>query len=387
MQAKAPAMPLFSAGFRPFFLAAASWSVIALLVWICVLLDGISLPSRFDPLTWHIHEMLFGFIMAGIGGFLLTAIPNWTGRAPVSGAPLILLVGFWALGRGACLISADLPIWLGIAADLAFPVALEVVATRELLAVGNRRNYPLLVPLLVLGAANLLMHLQANDVPVPDGLGWRLGIGCVMVLIAVIGGRLIPAFTRNWLRAHGGGEVAESNRLDTAALAASAVSLLVWAGAPTATLTGVLLLAAGVVHLLRLARWRGPVIARESLLLVLHLGYLWMAVALGLLGLSVLTDAIPRAAAIHAMTAGAAGTMMLAVMTRATLGHTGRTLHADVPTLAIYALVGVAALLRMVAAFSLLPGTLLLDASATAWIGAFGLFILRYGPMLIGRRA
>src|SRR3954453_20304410 len=121
MPAKAPAMPLFSAGFRPFFLAAASWSVIALLVWICVLVDGISLPSRFDPLTWHIHEMLFGFIMAGVGGFLLTAIPNWTGRAPVSGAPLALLVGLWALGRAVCLISADLPVWLGITADLAFP--------------------------------------------------------------------------------------------------------------------------------------------------------------------------------------------------------------------------------------------------------------------------
>src|SRR5215469_363372 len=134
-----------------------------------MLTGELDLPTSFDPLSWHVHEMLFGFIMAGVGGFLLTAIPNWTGRPPVAGTPLIILVALWLLGRMACLFSAIVPAWLVVPADLAFAVALEIVAARELVAVGNRRNYPLLVPVLVLAIANLLTHLSIQ-------LGWRLGI-------------------------------------------------------------------------------------------------------------------------------------------------------------------------------------------------------------------
>ena len=139
--------PVLSFGFRPFFLAAALWSAIALALSICALTGHLALPSRFDPLSWHIHEMLFGFVMAGVGGFLLTAIPNWTGRAPVSGVKLGLLVVAWALGRAACLVSAWLPAWAAPVADLLFPLALEFVAARELLGANNRRNFPLLLPL------------------------------------------------------------------------------------------------------------------------------------------------------------------------------------------------------------------------------------------------
>src|SRR5215469_5853211 len=161
--------PLLAAGFRPMFLAASGWATLAMAAWLPLLSGALELPSRFDPLTWHIHEMLFGFVMATVGGFLLTAIPNWTGRAPVAGTPLVVLAGLWLLGRVVCSVSTTMPLWLVVVADLAFPVALELVAARELFAVGNKRNYPLLVPVIVLSIANLLMHLQS-------AIGWRLAI-------------------------------------------------------------------------------------------------------------------------------------------------------------------------------------------------------------------
>jgi uncharacterized protein involved in response to NO len=186
-------------GFRPFFLAGGIWSAAALLVWMVVFASGGNLPSRFDPLAWHIHEMLFGFVMATIAGFLLTALPNWTGHPPVSGAPLGLLAALWLLGRIACLISALVPAWLAAVVDLSFPAVLAGVVAREILAGRNWRNLPMIAALSVLGIADLLMHLEAIDVPMSGGLGWRLGLAAVIVLISVIGGRIVPVFTRNWL--------------------------------------------------------------------------------------------------------------------------------------------------------------------------------------------
>ena len=378
--------PLLSVGFRPFFLAASGWAVIALLLWLGSLADVLTLPTRFEPLAWHIHEMLFGFIMAGIAGFLLTAIPNWTGRPPVSGRLLATLVGLWALGRLACLVSDILPPWLAVAGDLAFPIALEAVLARELIQGGNHRNFPLLVPVALLGIASLLMHLQSLDIVLIDDMGWRLGLACVMVLITVIGGRIIPAFTRNWLKPRNLGGVPMPDRIDVAALAASAGALFAWSALPDTIAVGVALLAAAALHAVRLVRWRGAATVAEPLLVVLHVGYLWLVVALALLGLSVLTPVVPPVAATHAMTAGAAGMMILAVMTRVTLGHTGRTLHADGLTVAVYVLGALAAILRLAAAWDAGPVDDLLGASAICWIAAFSLFALRYGPMLVRKR-
>jgi len=190
-----PVPAFLTHGFRPFFVAAGLWSVSALLLWIVMFATGSTVPSRFDPLAWHIHEMLFGFVMAAVAGFLLAAIPNWTGRRPLSGAPLTLLAGLWLLGRISCLISALLPPWLAIVADLSFPLVLAGVATREIAAGRNHRNLPLIAAVTVLTIANLLMHLEAIDVPMSGGLGWRLGLAAVIVLISVIGGRIVPVFT------------------------------------------------------------------------------------------------------------------------------------------------------------------------------------------------
>ncbi len=378
--------PLWQGAFRPLFLAAGLWAGGAMILWVLMLSGQITLPTRFAPMDWHVHEMLFGFVMAAIGGFLLTAIPNWTNRPPVAGPALATLTALWAVGRLACAISDVIGPVLAAALDLLFPVTLAAVVARELLAGGNRRNYPLLLPITALGVANALMHLDAIGVAVPPGLGWRMGLGCVLLLIAVIGGRIVPAFTRNWLRPRGGPSVPQPGRLDIAALALLVTGLLAWVVLPDQPVTGVVLIAAAVAHLARLARWRGWATRAEPLLTVLHAGYLWLAGGIGLLGLSALTPAVPPAAAIHALTAGAIGTMTLAVMTRATLGHSGRALTADGVLTAIFVLVIAAALARVASAWAIMPGPLLVVVAGVAWIAAFGLFVARHVPMAMAPR-
>jgi uncharacterized protein involved in response to NO len=379
--------PLLTTGFRPFFLAAAAWSAASLALWLSLLASGIDLPSRFDPMSWHIHEMLFGFIMAAIGGFLLTAIPNWTNRAPIAGTPIAVLAALWLLGRFVCLISAFIPGWLAPVADLAFAVALEAVAARELVAAGNRRNYPLLAPVIVLAIANLLMHLQSLGVAIPIGLGWRLGVAAVIVLISVIGGRIVPAFTRNWLMTRGSPDLpSPAGILDRVALGTLHVGMIGWAFLPDWPPMGIVLLAAAGLNAARLVRWRGVATLPEPMLLVLHVGLLWLVAGVALLGLSLLTNSVPPAAAVHALTAGAMGTMTLAVMTRAILGHTGRALHADAPTITLFALVSTAAVLRMAAAWAIEAQADLIEFAGLAWIGAFALFLGKYGPMLVAPR-
>lgn len=377
----------FTLAFRPFFIAASLWSAIALAIWIGMLMGSIALPSRFDPLAWHIHEMLFGFVPAAIAGFMLTAIHNWTGRAPVHGVLLGSLAALWLLGRVACLVSAFMPLWVAAAADLAFPVTLCAVAAREIIASRNWRNLAVPVPVAVLSVANLLMYLELAGLDMPSGLGWRLGLAAIIILISVIGGRIIPAFTRNWLASRRARTLPAVHRwLDRVASGLLHAGLLGWAFFPVSRVCGVLLLVAAVLNFRRLALWCGYAVRTEPLLASLHLGYLWMITGVALLGANQLNGAIPLAGAIHALTAGAIGTMVLAVMTRVSLGHTGRPLQADGVTTWIYGTVGVAALTRVVAAFCGAPAyMLLLDLSAVLWTVSFLLFAVHYAPTLVSR--
>jgi uncharacterized protein involved in response to NO len=378
---------LFTQGFRPFFLAAGLWAAAALALWIVMFATGTALPSRFDPLTWHIHEMLFGFVTAAVAGFLLTAIPTWTRRLPVSGAPLALLAGLWLLGRISCLVSALVPPWLAVVADLLFPVVLVGVVAREIVAGRNWRNLPMVAPVTVLGIANLLMHLEADGVAVPVGLGWRLGLAAVIVLISVVAGRIVPSFTRNWLVKRRSSDLPEAHgRIDRAALGVLHAGLLGWAFFPALRPVGLILLLGAALNLWRVLRWRGSATAAEPLLLVLHIGYAWLVLGTALLGLAVLGADLPESAAIHALTAGAIGTMILAVMTRATRGHTGRDLTSDRTTSVIYILVTLAAITRVAAAFGAEWALPILVASAGFWMAAFGGFVRCYGPMLIWPR-
>jgi len=380
--------PFWTLAFRPFFLAVGLWGVLAVAVWLLLLVSGGSLPSRFDQLGWHIHAMLFGFVFAAIAGFLLTAVANWTGRRPVGGAMLMALAALWLLGRAACAFSAALPLWLAALVDLAFPFAVAALVLREILAARSWRNLPMPLPVVILGLADLLVWLELGGIDLPPGLGWRLGLAAVLTLISAVAGRIIPAFTRNWLMRHGAARPYAPNRmLDRMASASLHTGLLGWAVFPTSRLVGVLLLVAAALNLWRLANWQGWAVRREPLLLILHLGYLWVIAAAALLGGPTLIPAIPEAAAVHAGTSGAIGTMILGVMTRVARGHTGRPLRADAVTTAIYVLIVCAGIVRVAAAFLPALAMPLLTVSAAFWVGGYGLFVVAYAHMLVGERA
>lgn len=379
---------VLSYGFRPFFLAAAVWAAAAIGLWIAMLTAGVAIPTRFDPLSWHIHEMFFGFVLAAIAGFLLTAVANWTGRPPVSDGLLGTLTALWLIGRIDSLISQWLPVWLAIAADVAFPLALTATVAREVIAANNRRNFPIIAPLLVLCAADLLMDLGMDGLAAPSGYGWRLALAAILILISIVGGRIIPSFTRNWLVSRG-----ERDRLpgpagavDRASLGVLHTALIAWVFFPAALPTAIALLAGAALQLWRLLRWRGAATRPEPLLAVLHVGYGWLVLGIAALGCASLDGAFPLSAAIHALTAGAIGTMILAVMTRVSRGHTGRALAADGATTLIYALVVLAAVARITAALAFGTREDFLLVAAALWIGAFGFFALRYAPFLLGPR-
>lgn len=382
---------VLSVGFRPFFLGAGVWAAGAVALWLAQLAGWPALPSAFDPIAWHAHEMLFGYVTAVIAGFLLTAIPNWTGRLPVCGWQLGGLFALWCAGRVAVGVSA----WIGPAAaaalDLAFPVVLCAVVLREIAAGRNWRNLPVATIVAVLAASDGLVHLEALGLaPTADlgaDLGLRLGIAAVAVLIALVGGRVVPSFTRNWLAKRGEAVLPRPfGRLDRLAVAVTIAAGLAWTLAPEAAASGALALLAAALGAARLAGWCGHRTLAEPLVWVLHLGYAWLVAGFALLGAAVLVPALPQAAALHALTAGAMGTMTLAIMTRATLGHSGRALTAGPGTAAIYALVGAAALLRVLAPLTALDAALLFGLSGLAWIGAFALFVVLYGPLLVGPR-
>ena len=377
---------VFSYGFRPFFLGAAAWAVFAIVLWAGALAGAWVLPAGVDPYSWHIHEMVFGYTGGVIAGFLLTAIPNWTGRLPVSGWPLAGLWGLWLAGRIAGLMPAVLGAATVAAVDSLFLVVLAAVAWREVVVGANWRNVPVCVLVTLFAAANAVAHVEILTAGLAD-IGPRLGLAVTTILIALIGGRIVPSFTRNALAKRGKDRLpAPFGRFDKACLAVTAVALAAWVVWPHGMATGIGLIVAGVANLARLARWRGERVAAEPLLLVLHVGFLWLAVAFVLMGLDRVMPGGTPLATLHALTAGAIGTMTLAVMTRASLGHTGRALTAGPWTTLIYALVTAGALLRV--ASPILPtdyGTAIALASAL-WAGAFLLFVLAYGPMLLRGR-
>ncbi|MGE0260192.1 MAG: NnrS family protein [Alphaproteobacteria bacterium] len=380
---------ILSAGFRPFFLAGAVWAAVAIPLWLAVYAGDAIVPTLLQPLVWHAHEMVFGFAAAVVAGFLLTAIPNWTGRLPLQGLPLLTLAALWAIGRIAVLLSARIGAPLAAIADLAFPALFLAVVAREIIAGRNWRNLPMLGALTLLLAANLLVHLEALDVAGTAALGNRLGIATLLMLIGLVGGRIVPSFTRNWLtkaRPEVRPPAAPEGGLDRAALIVTALGLACWVSAPDMGFSGWVLVIAGAAVALRLSRWRGLRTTAEPLLLILHVGYGWLALGLLLLGADLLTGLLPYGAALHALTVGAIGTMTLAVMTRASLGHTGRPLTAGSATVAIYLLISLAAVLRFAAPFD--PGAMqqLLSAAGAAWSAAFVLFAVFYGAALVRPR-
>lgn len=374
----------FSYGFRPFFLGGAIWAALAILLWIPLHAGTFPWRSQLSPLDWHIHEMLYGYVPAIVAGFLLTAIPNWTGRLPVCGAPLAGLALLWLAGRVAMLMTGAIGLVTAAAIDSAFLAVLLAVTLREIVSGKNWRNMRVLVLVLILLAGNVAFHIETIQTGAAT-YGTRIGIAAIILLISLVGGRVVPSFTHNWLVRENPGRLPVSfNRFDVVVIVLSAISFVSWIAAPAATVTGALLILAGLLHVVRLARWAGDRAWRDRLVLVLHIAYAFVPLGFLLTGAAALwPDHAPTSAGIHAWTGGAVGMMTMAVMTRASLGHTGQELAATPATQAIYACLFVAAILRIAAACTGSIG--LLHASGTAWILAFAGFAVVYGPLLIFR--
>ena len=374
-------------GFRPFFFGAAVWAALAMALWVPMLSGHLTLPTAFDPVSWHAHEFLFGYLGAVVTGFLLTAVPNWTGRLPIVGWRLGMLAGLWLAGRVAVAVSGGLPALLVAVADLAFPVVFALLIAREIVAGRNWRNLIVLAMLGVFIIGNALFHWEAAlGGYAAQGYGLRLGLGAGVMMIAVIGGRVVPSFTRNWLVKRSGKilPVAPMQRFDKVALVVLALALVLWVAWPLGALTGMALALAGVLHALRLVRWAGHRTFAEPLVTVLHAGYAFVPLgAFALAAEILLPGSLGMAAAQHFWMAGAIGLMTLAVMTRATLGHTGQDLTAGPGTVAIYMAVILSVFARVAGGvWPELSGPLNIVAGLF-WAVAFGGFAVIYGALLL----
>lgn len=376
---------LLSYGFRPFFLLGSLYAGLSILIWVPLYMGALDMRMLFLPVDWHIHEMLFGYLAAIVAGFLLTAVPNWTGRLPVQGLPLLVLVLLWGAGRLAVFLSVSLGWQLTAVIDCTFLAALGLAIAREIVAGRNWRNLKVLVPVAVLLFANGLFHIEAQFHGASD-ISRRLGLAAAITLIMLIGGRIIPSFTRNWLvRQNPGRLPVPFGRYDGLSIAVSILALAAWTVAPDHAVSATLLALAAILQAGRLARWAGDRTWRDPLVAVLHLAYAFVPLGLALLSLAIFAPgAIPVAAGMHALGGGAIGGMTLSVMVRATLGHTGRMLQADRATIVIFVAVFAAALLRIGAAFDV--QMIWIHAAGGAWALAFLGFAVLYGPALVTRR-
>lgn len=389
-KAAATPVPAFlSYGFRPFFLLGAAWAIAALAIVLAALAFGVWPADAPQLDRWHGHEMLFGFVAAAVAGFLLTAVPTWTSTPPVRGAPLAALAALWLAGRAVMLP------WLGLhgawaLVDAAFFPAVALAVGVPLVRTRNYRNLQFIAMLLVLALADLLFVADLTgwlDAPPFDPL--RLVVNLVVLMIAVVGGRIVPLFTRNALLMRGiKRPFAPIPWLDRAAIAAVVAVLLGDLVVPNGAAAGWLAAIAAVLHAVRLGRWHGHATLSMPIVWVLHLGYAWLPIAFALKAVWLLGAAPWTVNWLHAFTAGAFGTMVLGVMTRVALGHTGRPLVVAKPIAVAYGLVTVGAALRILAPIALPAFYVeLMTAALAAWAGAFAIFLAVYVPILVAPRA
>ena len=293
-------------GFRPFFLFGAIYAGIAVLAWLPIFNGELILRSAFSAVDWHVHEMLYGFLPAVVTGFLLTAIPNWTGRLPIQGMPLLVLVLVWLAGRACVTFSAETGWLLAAVVDVSL-LALVVAATvREIVIGKSWQNLRVVGLVTLLLAGNIAFHIEAHVQGTAE-YGARVGIAAVVLLIVVIGGRIVPSFTRNWLARENPGRLPTPfARFDVMAMGVTAVTLVLWTWQPIGQLIASALFIAGVLNSVRLARWAGDRTCRDRLVLILHIGYAFVPLGF-LLASAAALDIIASGAGVHAWTVGARG--------------------------------------------------------------------------------
>jgi uncharacterized protein involved in response to NO len=368
---------LLSFGFRPFFLLAIIFAVTIIPLWVAVYMGAVELNGPFPSVDWHIHEMLFGYTAAVICGFLFTAIPNWTGRMPIRGWPLVMLISLWIAGRLAMAgIGGLRPPLVVLAIDNAFLIAVCGMILIEIVAGRNWRNLKVIIPVVIFLGSNILYHVEVLTQGSAE-YSRRLSIAVVVFLITLIGGRIIPSFTRNWLVKSNPGKLPiPFNRFDILCLLASAGSLILWIIYPDAPFAGWLLIIASVLHIVRLLRWRGYRTLSSPLLMMLHVAYSFIPIGLFVLGLG------GQTAGLHLLGIGAIGGMTTAVIMRATLGHTGRELKIGPNLVVAFLFVGLAAIIRSAIPFIEIANLSGLEITAILWTLGFGIILVTVGPWL-----
>lgn len=386
------AQALFSYGFRPLFLAAGLYAVFAMGLWLAWLALGAPNWAMFgnSPFAWHAHEMIFGFAAAAVAGFLLTAVPNWTGALPLSGSPLAVLFATWLTGRIAMLAAGSLDPALVAALDLAFLPLLGISAARQLFVKPAPRNVMLLTILAAMAGANVVYHLASNGIwPGNEPGSLRFALMLLVLMIAIVGGRVVPAFTHNWLHLNKPSARMPQRFawLDAASIVSVALLVVLQLLPVPDWVEAFIALLSALANGTRLFLWHGAPTWRAPIVFILHVGYAWLVIGLLLMGTAALTSGLPSIPAVHAFGAGAVATMIMAIMTRASLGHTGRAIIAPRPIVLAYGLLTLAAFLRVfgVQLAPALYAEVLLTAAA-AWIAAFALFVGVYFPILVTPR-
>jgi uncharacterized protein involved in response to NO len=373
-----PAFALWQLGFRPFYLLASLFAAVSIGLWALQFAGLLGHPYLAGPL-WHAHEMLFGFTLAVVVGFLFTAGRNWSNRPTPTGLPLAAFAALWVAGRVLVLTPFD---WAAAIVNAAFPLAAAIALAVPFIASRNRRNYFFIALLLMLAAAELMFHLaQLGTLQLPGWVGIQLALDIVLFIMTVMAGRVIPMFTNNGVP---GAAASRRPTLERAALGAVLALLLADAlGLPGWTLALIATVGA-ISHTARWALWQPWKTLRTPLVWVLHLAYAWIPVHLALRAATQLGWLVPSAAASHALMVGAAGGLIIGMMTRTAKGHTGRPLVADRGDITCYVLVALAAAVRV--AVPLLAPAQTMHAvllSAALWSAAFALYALHYAPVLL----
>lgn len=383
---------LFALGFRPFYLLAAILALLFVPLWLATLLAQWPIAPVFPAVIWHGHEMVFGFAVAVVVGFLLTAMPKWTGQETPTGWPLGLFTALWLGARLSLLFGPD---WLAAVLDLSFLPVVAALLTRLLYRSRNRRNYFVPVLLMGLAGANFLVHAASNPalawfpaqwpnlrVFVSPMIGLHLAVALISTLTTVIAGRIVPSFTANAMKV----QPWRDERLDRIAITFSTLALIAWAMEFSAVLVaGFAVIAAGL-QIVRCAGWRPLSTLRSPLLWILHISHAWIIVALLLLAVQPLWPAAGLVV-LHVLTVGVIGGLILGMITRTALGHTGRMLVAGRFELIAYVLLHIAVLARVVPLL-VWPANYLqgLWLAGGAWALAFALYLWRYAPMLLKPR-
>jgi uncharacterized protein involved in response to NO len=375
-----PGFALWQLGFRPFYLLASLFAALSIPLWALQFSGWLGRPYLDGPL-WHAHEMLFGFILAVIVGFLLTAGRNWASRPTLAGAPLAALALLWVAGRVLVLTPFG---WSAAIVNAAFPLAAAIALAIPFIAAGNKRNYFFVALLLLLSAAELAVHLDKLGVlTVPGWIGIQVALDAVLFIMAVMGGRVIPMFTNNGVP---GANARRQPLVEQAALGLTLALLAADAAQLQGLPLAVFAVAAGAAHLARWSLWQPWKTGRAPLVWVLHVAYLWIPVHLALRALAQAGWVAPSLA-VHALSVGAAGGMIIGMMARTARGHTGRPLVADGCDLACFALVIAAALVRVLVPLAVPAFTLhAVLCSAALWSAGFGLYAVRYWPVLTRAR-